>query len=270
MKTVPSALLFLVCGVFVCPAQQVAASPQPIVSVAVNGGGDVSLFQGWPLLVQVTLVNPQAFDTSNPASPITISGGDGPWSNMVRLHVVDSPGTEQAWPVQISTQTANAIALGAYNRGVLEYYVNPSDTARLAAGSYQIWADVAGYQVNSAATAIAVAAEPGTLSDAQIASKHLVAANYLALTGQLDQAISTLDDLLAQQPNHFAGMELRGDLLAAAGRNAEAGAQYVQAQSLWLVLNAGAAELPVSLFRKAAAALLQPDSQQTATPMTRK
>ena len=162
---------------------RVAASPQPIVSVAVNGEGDVSLFQGWPLLVQVTLVNPQPFDTSNPASPITISGGDGPWSNTVRLHVVDSTGTEQAWPVQISTQTANAIALGANNRGVLEYYVNPSDTARLAAGSYQIWADVAGYQVNSAATTIAVAAEPDTLSDALYKAIHSLQDDFPVVRG---------------------------------------------------------------------------------------
>jgi predicted Zn-dependent protease len=78
---------------------------------------------------------------------------------------------------------------------------------------------------------------------------QLLAAQALVL-GDRAGAASILDDLLAEQPTNIAALEFKGDLLAEAGKTAEALDAYNLAIKAFYQQNESPEEAPTMLARK--------------------
>jgi tetratricopeptide (TPR) repeat protein len=142
----------------------------------------------------------------------------------------------------------------------LLWYLTPTDTAKLPEGLYRLDAMLdtsastlaGGWQghVSAVPVQVRITAAPATLSPDQQAEQIAVLVAYELWRGNTAQALAYLDARLAEQPDDYNALTLKGDLLAAAGQDKEALALYDQALDAYLAQNPGAEEQPETLLVK--------------------
>jgi hypothetical protein len=95
----------------------------PNFSLLVNGYAACDVVAGWPVVVRVELSSPDG-------KPWRVSGGDGPWSRLVRLEM---PGGA-AWPLEPVFAGPNEAAVDGNVSAILVWTLSPQASKALAPG----------------------------------------------------------------------------------------------------------------------------------------
>jgi hypothetical protein len=220
-------------------AQSASPSPAPSLSLSVNGSLNLQVYQGWALIVNASLYNPDQFNRQNVLTPLTINAQNGSWANTVQLAVTDGNGIVQSWPIKPVAVPTGSITLDQTNVGGLTWVVAPSDSAAITAGTYYLIAylnttasaGTTGWNgaTNSYAVSVQVSAPPSLMTTDQQEQHSELLATYDHLLGNDTQAVTDLDLFLAQQPNAVGALAAKGDSLELLGQTAEALDAYDQA-----------------------------------------
>jgi hypothetical protein len=237
----------------------------PHLSISVNGGGEVEIFRGWPLLVHAEILHPAVFGANVPEAPLLIAVKQAPWSNALRIEALSNTGDVQTWPFHLAETPTSTLALDPRNDARLDWWISPEESNRLSPGSYEVIAYLDTRQITTTGTwrgsvssvpaTVQVAPEPVALSPEQLSLKYRLLAHYSLLRGDQAVAQSHVETLLSMQPDDFAGLELKGDLLILAGKTQEALLAYEQALSLYIQEYPDAEEPPETLLLKKSDAL---------------
>ena len=243
------------CGVLVLLSAtwlSAQTAPAPELGLDVNAQSDAVAARGWPLLVRVAVV-------SADGRQLNLGLKSGAWTQALRLAVTDQNGAAQSWPMQLIQPASPTLSLSGFNSAEAVWLVAPGDTASIAAGLYNLTATLdttsaaAGGtwsgSVASSGAAVALRAEPASLSSEEEASKYLAFAAYARLRGDTQSAASALDTLISHQPGILEAYSEKADLLAAGGDYAGALALYQQTLEKFLAANPTADE-PLTLFTK--------------------
>src|SRR5688572_25254824 len=143
------------------------------VTASLNQSLEPEVFRGWPMLLEVALVHPDASLAA--ASPILICATNGPWPGALNLDVRDSQDGSVNWAFQSVQSTNMSLSLLGDSPGVLVFWLAPSQTAQLAVGDYELTAtlnttnvtqpDAWRGEVASVPVNIALRDEPATLTE---------------------------------------------------------------------------------------------------------
>ena len=246
----------------------------PLVSVSVNDSGDTKIFRGMPLLVSITLISPTAFGT-NPV-PIVLASTSGPWTNSVRLDVLDASENPQSWPFNRGMTAGDTISLDNTHFAVVNQWLTPLQTMNLSTGKYSLvvmldttkvmlpgaWRGI----VDSAPADLEVLDEPPILSEAQAANKYSQLALYELFAQNAEAALGRINQLLASYPTNFTGLRIKALTLDALGRTTEALAVCEQVIQEFYTRSPAAPEPPshmLSLRRQLEQSLLNPPLRLT-------
>src|SRR5512140_1069347 len=107
-----------------------AAMAQPVaprLAVSLNGAQDSTQYQGWPVLVRVTLRHPS---TDATAAPVLLAPPLGTWLDALTLEVRDGTGAAQSWPLAPAAKPSDA-SLTLQPRTKVEpfFTLAPADTS---------------------------------------------------------------------------------------------------------------------------------------------
>lgn len=239
---------------------QLASLPAPVVSLAVNGAAEAMLYQGWPLLADLSLLHPQAGLVTGLVRPMIITVPAGAWSDTIHLETRDMRRQAQTWPLHFANNPTSTLALDAQTVGALYWWLAPEDTAHLAAGTYTLIAVLDSHNPSPAGewqgttasvpVSVRIEPEPQPLPAETESLKVRLSAGYEWLRGHPDAALAMLDALLAKQAQDIAALELKGDLLAGAGRFGEALPTYDAALAALYAASAEGEEPPEELLEK--------------------
>jgi hypothetical protein len=238
------------------PAPQEAdTAGGPLLSLAVNGGREVTVPAGWPLLARAGLLHPAAMLAGVTPPPLVVGAPGRGWAESVRVVVADERGAAQTWPLHPAQTTTGPLALDATTGGELVWWLTPEETSRLAPGLYTAQAvletsGAGGWQgrVSSVPVSIRIMAEPATLSPAEESEKQILLASYEWWRNNPNQALAHLDALLATQPGNIEALAFKGDLRDEAGATAEALQLYDQAIDAFTAQNPPDTDPPVDLL----------------------
>lgn len=207
---------------FVLRAQQ--STPMPELSLTANGGQDVSLYGGWPLIVHATIMNSSRFAQNGPASPLVIAPNGAAWTSAVSFTAVDTSGQAHQWPLNlIGTPADPALTLAptSYVRFTLQ--MAPADVSSLTPGTYQLTAtfqvsnsNAWNGAVQSRLVTIRVGPEPA-LTAQQQSRKALLIAEYQMNAGDANGALSTVEQLIQSQPSNTSALTAAANLLELMG-----------------------------------------------------
>lgn len=196
--------------------------PGITMTASLNSSAEANVFRGWPMLLEVGLLHPDA--PAAGTAPILISAGQGPWSGAIKVEVRDQQEALMNWPFQFAAPTNSVLQLTSDSAAKLYYWIAPQDTAQLAPGDYQLDASLnttgatapGVWKGEAAATPVTIALgdEPATLTEDQFEEKQKLFANYYLLQQNLSEAQSQIDQLLAQYPENIGGWSLRAGMLA--------------------------------------------------------
>ncbi len=224
----------------------------PVLSLTVDGGGETRLVQGWPLVVDLTVVHPRAFERGI-IEPLVLQVENGLWADLITLEIRDGKGKLREWPLAISplAELEQSLLLDGESAGFLAWLLAPGASVELGEGTYQVTAvlDDGGVITRSAPTLVKVVreAEPPTDQDRNAKDEHV--ATYHLLEGTFEQGLLVVDGLLKRQPDSVPGLVLRADLLAAGGMLEEALGAYSQAIDAALKHDPEAQDPPRHLLR---------------------
>ncbi|MEO8428688.1 MAG: hypothetical protein ABI651_16435 [Verrucomicrobiota bacterium] len=206
------------------------ADTEPSVSVSVNDSGDAQIFPGMPLLVSITVMSPTAFG-SDP-TPTVLAATVGPWTNSIRLDVLDASEKPQAWPFNSSIAADATITLDNTHYAQLDRWLTPQQTLNLSKGSYSlaVTLDTIGVTLpgawigttESTPASLEILAEPLVLTEAQAENKFSQLAFYELFLQNGQAALNWISQLLAAFPENFAGLRIKVLALYALGRTIEA------------------------------------------------
>ncbi|MGA7730145.1 MAG: hypothetical protein WCD37_02610 [Chloroflexia bacterium] len=244
------------------PAQPTPAttlpSPVPMLVLSANNSRDAEMFQGWPVMFEVSLMHPDYLRADVLAQPLIVGVDGSPWSSAVTLEVVDAEGKAQSWPLQMAGALDGAITLDNEATGTVYLWLDPAESARLKEGVYAVTAslDTASLSGGWKGTAesipaiLTVSKAPTKLSPEQESMRAQMLASQAIVRGDRAGAMSHLDELLAAQPGNISALEFKGDLLAEEGKTSEALDAYSKAIKTFYEQNETPDEAPTILAQK--------------------
>ena len=258
--TVFSAIVSNTLGVVTTSNAFLTVEPGIVVAASANRTAKLVLYRGWPLVLEVALIHPDAFDSN--AAPILISGTNGPWFNALQVDVRDSQDEQQSWPFHPVPITNEVVQLNSDSGGGMLWWLTPGETEQLPTGAFAITATLnttnvtrpgawkgllAGVPVSAVITN-----EPALLDRAQTEQKGRLFADYALLQGDRDQAQREIDALLAAYPTNIGGLTYDVYLKEAAGHFDEAFRSVEKALDQVALQSPDAPEPPSELLLKEA------------------
>ena len=233
-------------------------SPVPVLALSANNSRDAELFQGWPIMFEVSLMHPDYLRADVPAQPLIIGADGSPWSRAVTVEVMDAEGKAQSWPLQVAGAPDGAITLDNEATGTVYLWLDPAESARLKEGVYAVTASLdtaslpGGWKgtAESIPAILTVSKAPTKLSPEQESMRAQMLAGQAIVRGDRAGAMSHLDKLLAAQPGNIGALEFKGDLLAEEGKTSEALDAYNKAIKTFYEQNEHPDEAPAVLAQK--------------------
>jgi hypothetical protein len=199
--------------------------PGIILSGSANGSVEPTIRRGWPLLLEISLLHPDAFDSN--AVPIVICASNGPWPGVLSATITDGAGQSQSWPWHRQTVTNESLRLTDETGGRVHWWLTPEETAGLPNGEFKLvvalkTTDVTKTNawkggVQSPPVILTVTNEPATLTQGDTEEKYRLLANYALLSGDRARAQVQVNALLAAYPTNIGGLTYDAYLKEAAG-----------------------------------------------------
>lgn len=234
--------------------------PVPVIGLSANGATTTELHAGWPLLLDVVLLHPHAFEPAADADPIVIGAEPTTWSQAVRLEVQSATGDVISWPIERAEAETADLRLDAAGQGDLLAWISPENTAALAAGDYVLTARLDTRAATAAGVFVGVAesvpvsvhvrTEPDSLTGIDEVRMLERFARYHALVGDEASARGAAEELALLHPESPRGFALLGDLDVGAGATAQALAHFEAAVDAFHAANPDAEEPPTELLAR--------------------
>jgi hypothetical protein len=233
-------------------------SPVPVLTLSANRSLDVELFQGWPLLFEVSLMHPDCLWSDEQVEPLEVGADGSPWSGAITLAVVDAEGKAQTWPMRLAGTPEGGVMLDSESMSTVYFALGPEETAKLEEGAYAVTASLdtasqpSGWRgkAESIPAILTVSEAPAELTAEQESVKAQMLAGQAVALGDRAEAMSLIDALLDAQPDNIGALEFKGDLLAEEGKTSEALDAYNMAIKAFYEQNESAEEAPSVLAQK--------------------
>jgi MBG domain (YGX type)/Bacterial Ig-like domain (group 3) len=216
MKRVPILLLLLVVPSAVWGQAPVAAAPE--ISLSGNGANSVALYQGWPLIISLNILNSTRFQGAN-ASPLVISPQGAAWTDVIQFNAVSSSGASFQWPLKLVGSPASpslTLQRSSYVRAI--WQMSATDTLTLPSDTYQLTATLqvsnsTGWNgvATSSPVAVQIGAEPSLTQEQQF-EKALTLSQYQTNSGNLDGALTTMMQYLKANPGDSGALSAAANL----------------------------------------------------------
>lgn len=247
--------LLLVVLTLLMPVAAAAQQPAPEISLSVNGGQNVNLYAGWPLIVHATIMNPSRLPQNGPPTQLVIAPTGAAWTTAIQFTATDASGQAHQWPLNLIGTPSNAVltlAATSYVRFIVQ--MAPADVSALGPGTYQFTATLqvsnsTGWNgtVQSRPVTIQIAPEPA-LTAQQQSRKALLIAEYQANAGDFNDALSTVQQLMQSQPSNAFAMSAAANLLELMGYPNLALVQAGQAINAYSQANTSLYDPPANLL----------------------
>lgn len=259
MKTLAAAVL----SALTLAAQQ----PAPNFQVSANGGREIELPQGWPLLVRGIIGHSQRLDPAASA-PVRLAPPAMAWYDAIRFQVSSSTGEETSWNLKLAfVPEAPDLTLERNRYAVLEWSLSAETTKNFREGTYRLTAtfDIKGGagwngSLRCVPVVIRVIPEPSPLSPEREVERARLRMQAALLEGRFEDAAAHIDALLEAQPASIYGLQAKARLLERRGQAPLALVPALQALAEFWKQNPNPPEPPaallelVSRLREAAAA----------------
>jgi len=251
-----------------------AQQPAPDLFISVNGVGNLTLYPGWPLIVQLMILNSTRAATEG-AAPLTVSPSGHIWTDAIHVQVVSSSGQALDWPLTlVGSPSDPALTLQPDSSVRMTLQLSADNVSALALDTYQLTVSIevsnsAGWNgsVRSQPAAITIAPEPTLDVDLQ-SDKSLLLAEYALNRDDFDTAIRTTQQLLLAQPDNTQAMAAAADVLETAGYTGLAFVQAGAALNAYRQANPTLSEAPsnlLTLYQRLLTEMATPDGSPLAT-----
>src|SRR5215813_3011141 len=87
--------------------QQTPPPPAPDISMSANGGSD-NLYQGWPLILHVTILNTEG-DTPGGTGALVLAPHNAAWTTAITFTIQNSSGVAVQWPLTLVGTPSDAV-----------------------------------------------------------------------------------------------------------------------------------------------------------------
>jgi hypothetical protein len=247
--------LWAMCSAALAQDVPVPARAPVIVSATANGAQSAEIAPGWPLIVDVFVLHRETIRER--LVPFALSGPGGSWIGAVQLSVRRVAGDEGvAWTFQTVEEASGTLLLDEGVHGEASWVLAPEVTAQIPPGTYEIHVTLGAEAFVQEGSFRAERAPPiritvegsGALTPEQAARGALLMAEYEVRLGNHTQALSHVEALLVQQPEHITGLAFRGALIAADGKLLAALDAYDRALALFYELHPDPQEPPLGLL----------------------
>ena len=230
-------------------AQQTPPPPAPDISLSVSGGSS-NLYQGWPFILHVTILNTEG-DTAGGTGALVISPTTGVWTDSISFTIVNSTGTAVSWPLKLAgTASDPVLTLAPTDYVQASWQMSGADVSALPAGEYTITANIQvsksnGWNgsVQSIPLSITVGPEPALTPDQQ-AEKVFQGAEFAVNNNDLNTAITTTQQLRLDQPDNATAGAVAAGILNLAGYESLAFLEASDALTTFYRVNPTPAEAP--------------------------
>jgi len=218
MKRLLVLLAFLPVAAF---AQQPQAAPD--ITISANGATNINLYQGWPLIVDVTIMNSLRFQGGS-APLLVVAPASGNWTDAIQLTATSSSGNTFQWPFKLAGSPSNpTLTLDTNSYVTANWQISFSDTLALPPDTYQLTATIqitstTGWSGTSSTSPVSIQVGPEpTLTQDQQQLKTLLVSEYQTNTGDLDGALTTVEQYLNLNPGDVVAMTAAANLLELQG-----------------------------------------------------
>ena len=228
-------------------------SPPIIVGVSINASGPAEVYQGWPLLVSVIIMNENAYQSNIPVSLAPA------WKNSLHFVVRNAEGNIVSWPFHLVPTANENIVLDSIIYARVGFWLEPNETDQIAQGQYELTAilDSSAYpglgsnvlSTRSGKLEVSFSNEPGSLTLGQKTDKDILLANLNILKGDNPKALEYLSGILGYNPADLRALSLIGYVLESEGDYG--GALYAYSKGLEIVYEANPepVEPPLELLK---------------------
>jgi tetratricopeptide (TPR) repeat protein len=207
------------------------------------------VYNGWPLIVGVTIMNANAYEAN---IPVTLLPN---WKNSIHFIVQDTAGNRYTWPLHIVNPGDENITLDSLTYASVGYWLDTNETTLIPVGDYECIAvldstaySTPGDSVPSASKTITISNAPSTLSVEQKTERDLLLANLSILQGNTASALEHLNEILGYDPNNITALSLIGTLLENEGDLGGALQAYNKGVSGFYQANPNPVEPPFELL----------------------
>ncbi|GEM_PF-6118222 len=252
---IASVSLFVLHGLVFPTSSLTQSGPAPpiVIGVTINESEQPILYNGWPLLANVMIVNASA---SEEHVPVHLSLG---WKNSIHIIVQDTSGTTHSWPFHVVNATDEDIILDSLTFAEVGYWLDSAEVQLIPPGEYTLVAilDSSAYTswgsdstiVTSVSHKLTVSGAPDSGGVQQKTEKDLLNANLYILKGDHIKALEYLNGILSYNPTNLSTLSLIGKLLEEAGDAGGALQAYASGLKAFYEENTSPAEPPIELMR---------------------
>jgi hypothetical protein len=251
--------------------------PAPDITLSANDANSVSLYQGWPLLVDICIMNSLRGQGGSAAS-LVIAPASGNWTDAIQLTATSSSGTTFQWPFKLVGAAATpTLTLTANSYVIATWQIAVGDTATLPTDTYQLTATIeesgtSGWNGVAIAPAITIQVTPEpSLTPAQQQLKAFLTAQYQTNTGDLNSALMTIEQYLAANPSDLLAMEATANLLELQGYQGLAYLEAVNAVNAFSQVDPMPVEAPsnlLSMYQRLVTYMTTPPGSSAAPTVT--
>lgn len=215
----------------------------PSVLFLANERGSLDLPAGWPLILR-------ALVSAGEGRSLTLQGTGASWIRLLRVEGVD-------WPLASAFEATPSITIERSGRAVAVWTLSADQTRALPKGSYALTA-VLDTSEGTSSWRGSVRSEPLRIkivdplraTPASEVERQLLMAHRALWIGENEQALASVDAILAKQPNSASALAFKADLLAAQGRKVEAIELYNRSIASLARAPSRVKEPPVDLIRR--------------------
>lgn len=232
---------------------QDAVTPQIVVGVSINESEAPNVYQGWPFLASVIIMNENAYQSNVLPVSLTLA-----WKTLLHFVVRNSQGEIVSWPFHPVPVSDENMVLDGKHYAQLGFWLEPNETDQIPPGQYELTAilDSSAYpglgsQVLSARSGylrISILNEPGTLTLGQKTEKDFLLANLNILKGDDQEALEYLSGILGYNPTDLRTLSLIGYLLENEGDYGGALYAYSKGLEIFYQENPDPVEPPIELL----------------------
>lgn len=199
----------------------------PTVSISVNGGLELKVQQGTPLVLSSEIGHPFRAPLQWRPPSLVLKDKQGVWTSLVHLVVTNSHKEVVSWPWTFETNPAGTLELDHENTGTLRALLPPEATAQLTPGAYtvtlvldstqngasdsfqgRVEANPASIEILPASTVLATAAE---IDEARRRTTYFLA------RGQKSNALEVANTLVSKFPDRPDALGVKADVLEEMG-----------------------------------------------------
>jgi len=254
MKRYVLFFLILISPATMFAQQQPPQPPAPDLSLSANAGSS-NLYAGWPLILNLTVMNSTGLDPNATPAPLVVSPVGVPWPNAISISVASSTGSPVQWPLNlIGTPSDPVLTLAPADYVRMTWQMSAADVSALVPGTYTITASMQvsnsnGWNgsVQSPPVTLTVGPEP-TLTASQQAEKAFQIAEFSINTGDFVTAVNATQQLRLNQPDNANAAAVAAGVLNLAGYGALAFLQTSDALNTFYRTNPNPVEAPINLL----------------------